>query len=113
MNSLCSSVKISMMLEELDLVPMTFGVTSGTLIVVTRQIELVKVGPSLQLSLVGPITLHVRKLIEISQKCIDKMNPFSFSSLSLSSGNRFILYLLLDRRHWGFDLSEIRRGELF
>jgi len=73
-----------MMLEELDLVPMTFGVTSGTLIVVTRQIELVKVGPSLQLSLVGPITLHVRKLIEISQKCIDEMNLFSFSSLSLS-----------------------------
>jgi len=57
------------MLEEPDQVPMTFGVTSGTSIVVIRQIELVKVGQYLQLSLVGATTLHVRNQFP---KCLDK-----------------------------------------
>jgi len=60
------------MLEEPDQVPMTFGVTSGTSIVVIRQIELVKVGQYLQLSLVGATTLHVRNQFPKFTKCLDK-----------------------------------------
>ena len=98
------------MLEEPDQVPMTFGVTSGTSIVVIRQIELVKVGQYLQLSLVGTTMLHVRDRFPKFTKCLDKSTWIFFSYPS--SGNHFILCLLLDRCHRDFGLSQILGGEL-